>query len=232
MTVNALSKVNRSIPCYDHQFVNTIICTPESRECMVNACEKCSDGKGFKTKYPMNDTVMTQWFVWRADGTGRLNKCTEEGTLSELYDYTISMVPQFLEHSFVQWSQSKKWKEMKDLATSSECKQNHALIQVDFAENYTCQHQDEIQSAHWRQSQVSIFTSATWSSESFPSGVIVSDNLTRTKETIVSYLDKILEDHLLNLRTDSWLQLSMLYQWSTTRRLSGTFLQLAMEKEW
>ncbi len=32
------------------------------------------------------------------------------------------------------------------------------MLQIDFAENYTCIAQDEVQSFHWVQPQVSLFT--------------------------------------------------------------------------
>ncbi|CAF2062499.1 unnamed protein product [Rotaria magnacalcarata] len=36
------------------------------------------------------------------------------------------------------------------------------VCQMDYAENYTLQDQDQIQSAHWSKKQVSIFTAYTW----------------------------------------------------------------------
>jgi hypothetical protein len=40
--------------------------------------------------------------------------------------------------------------------------EDEAVIQVDFADNYTCKFQDEIQSVHWNQQHVSLFTVAVW----------------------------------------------------------------------
>ena len=67
------------------------------------------------------------------------------------------------------------------------------MIQVDFSENYTCMFQDEIQSAHWRQDQVSLFTTAIWFDGKLHSKVIASDNLDHGKETVVAYLDYLLD---------------------------------------
>jgi hypothetical protein len=44
--------------------------------------------------------------------------------------------------------------------------------------------QDEIQSAHWDQSQVSLFTSALWYDGKIHPLVLVSDELTHSKETL------------------------------------------------
>ena len=36
------------------------------------------------------------------------------------------------------------------------------MLQVDFAENYTCLAQDEVQFAHRNQSHITLFTCVTW----------------------------------------------------------------------
>lgn len=71
---------------------------------------------------------------------------------------------------------------------------SEALLQIDFAENFVCESQDEVQSAHWNQRQLSLFTTALYHNEEFRSKVYVSDNLTHTKETIIPYLYKLLTD--------------------------------------
>lgn len=53
---------------------------------------------------------------------------------------------------------------------------------------------DEIQSAHWKQNQVSLFTAAVWYSGAIHSCVIASDNLVHTKDTVIAYLDRLLEE--------------------------------------
>jgi len=69
-----------------------------------------------------------------------------------------------------------------------------ALLQVDFSENYSCMSQDEVQSAHWNQRQVSLFTAALWHSGFLHSRVIASDNLVHSKDTILAYLDMLLDE--------------------------------------
>ena len=53
--------------------------------------------------------------------------------------------------------------------------------------------QDEIQSAHWKQHQVSLFTAALWFSGELHPKVIASDNLDHGKDTIIAYIDNILD---------------------------------------
>ena len=49
---------------------------------------------------------------------------------------------------------------MKQLATKENS--NTALIQMDFAENFTCLYQDEVASAHWKTNSVTLFTVMIW----------------------------------------------------------------------
>ena len=58
---------------------------------------------------------------------------------------------------------------------------------MDFAENYTCLWQNEIQSAHWRQKQVSIYTVMVYHREHTMSCVIVIDCLEHEKHAVSAY---------------------------------------------
>lgn len=75
-----------------------------------------------------------------------------------------------------------------------------ALLQIDFAENFVCEAQDEVQSAHWNPRQLTLFASAYYHNEVFQSKVFVSDNLTHTKETIIPYIHKLLSKMLNSVK--------------------------------
>jgi len=59
-------------------------------------------------------------------------------------------------------------------------------------QNYTCVYQDETQSAHWKHHQISLFTAALCHSGKLHSKVV--DNPTHSKETLVAYVSRLLED--------------------------------------
>ena len=99
--------------------------------------------------------------------------------------------PQFLEHCYVKRHQAGMYKKQREAAETS-WSEEAALLQVDFSENCTCRYQDEIQSAHWQQSQVSLFTAAIWYAGKLHPTVIVSDNTIHAKETVVAYISKLL----------------------------------------
>ncbi|GFR23820.1 uncharacterized protein TNCT_426351 [Trichonephila clavata] len=76
--------------------------------------------------------------------------------LDELHDSTAK----FKLHSFVKNVQSNYFQNVKRVLTSEK-----AIVQIDFAENYTLISQDEIQSVHWSHGQVMLFTRCIWTTD-------------------------------------------------------------------
>ena len=62
------------------------------------------------------------------------------------------------------------------------------MIQMDFAEDFTCFYQGEIASAHWKTNRVTLVTVIIWFQKERISMVIVSDNKHHEKRTVVPYL--------------------------------------------
>ena len=141
--------------------------------CWVNECDDCKDGKVFQIKYgEMSSEVATtscSLFIWKKDED---SKVVEDGSLEELEAYIINILPQFLQHCFAKMEQAASYQHQRENASL-------LLLPVD----YTCQEQDEIQSSHWKQSQVSLFTAAFWHSETLHSQVIAFDNFAHYMET-------------------------------------------------
>lgn len=87
----------------------------------------------------------------------KMEKVIKEGTVEGALNCLQGQIPCFLEHVFIKRKQSTFFEDCM-----AQLKADEALIQVDFAENYTCQYQNEIQAAHWSQEQVTLFTVAIW----------------------------------------------------------------------
>ena len=58
-------------------------------------------------------------------------------------------------------------------------------LQIGFAENYACIAQDQVQPAHWKQAQITLYTSVAWFRSHIFSHVIISDNLKHDKYAVV-----------------------------------------------
>ena len=72
-------------------------------------------------------------------------------------------------------------------------------MQVDFAETLSCKYQGEVQSAHWSQNQVTLFTVAIWTKSGdndscCESHVIVSDDLKHDKTSVAEFMSKVVND--------------------------------------
>lgn len=179
------------IPTYSTNFPASCLRDPESDLCWFGKC--CHDDCGFAAVYSLPDDVKdldTKWFRWQKVN-GRLSKLEERGKLEDLYDYISSITPKFMQHCRIKRRQAQQYELDKQIATAEYSKT--AVLQMDFAENYSCAAQDEVQSAHWNQSQVTLFTTVTWFRQTVSSKVIVSDFMDHSKAAVVPFLDEILK---------------------------------------
>ena len=113
-----------------------------------------------------------------------MKKICKIGTVEDAIQSLEDQMPYFLQHVYVKRQQSAFFHEKK-----ANLSQHEAIVQVDFAENYTCRHQDEVQSAHWHQKQVTLFTVAVWINNGSEiiceSHVIVTNELSNKKTVAV-----------------------------------------------
>lgn len=101
-----------------------------------------------------NEKKKVKWMKWTKDETAnRFQSSTVEGSLAELMGYFLSIYPKFLQHFYVKREQEKTFNEQRKRIDSDEhlCE---CILQIDFAENFKCESQDEVQQAHYNQKQV------------------------------------------------------------------------------
>ena len=122
----------------------------------------------------------------------------------QLYSSLVTMIRTFLPHHYIKHCQSKFYNEQKKQVTRDS---STAMLQIDFTEDYTTIWQDEIQSAHWQKKQVTVFTSVYWNGLEPQSIVIISDYLSHTKGSIVTFIDQLISDLLSE-------EVKKLYIWS------------------
>ena len=71
---------------------------------------------------------------------------------------------------------------------------HHAVVHMDFAENYTCRTVDEIQSAYWNQTAVTLHPSVVYTQEGHKSFVIVSDDVSHNAASVVSFVIQLIAE--------------------------------------
>ena len=234
LLLEGLHRYKCNFPLYHQEFPSSTVCAESSDDCWYNKCEECMDGAVFKVKYPFLMEVVTdadadidqaltdsetddkeqsqrkliRWYQWEKitslDGKERLEKIVKIGEPIELYTALCEMLPVFNTHHFIKGKQSKHY-----LATKAGLCDNPStsMIQIDFAENYSTFWQDEIQSAHWNKTQVTILTAVYWHGENCKSAVVVSDDHDHSKDSVIVFLD-----HLITSLIDH--QTSVLQIWS------------------
>lgn len=194
--VAALNKAVPNVPGYEDGFVRQFLCQDSSMDCWFGKCAECNGISVDKLKDTVDETQLStnvSWIVWRKNKkTNRVEKEKENGKAADLVAYIASIAPQFLRHSFIKREQSETFN-LHDIPRASNLEYClEAALQIDFAENFLCEAQDEVQSAHWNQPQLTLFTSGLYYNQEFQAKVFVSNNNTHTKETIIPYLFKLL----------------------------------------
>ena len=79
-----------------------------------------------------------------ASGQEQLQKVQKNDKANVLYDDLTLMVPSFLQHFFIKQKQSESYMKLKEQVETDE---STAVLQTDFAENYSTFWQDKVQSA-------------------------------------------------------------------------------------
>ena len=141
----------------------------------------------------------------------KIQKTIKEGTVEEALNCLQEKIVFFLQHVFVKRKQSAFFEDH-----IANLKEDEAIVQVDFSENYTCQYQYEIQAAHWSQEQVTLFTVAIWAKDTANnttcnSHIIVTDDHNHDKKSVAVFMDYIINTlvtdtvsiHKLQLLTSS-----------------------------
>ena len=123
---------------------------------MSNNCETCSDATLVNQVFRgvVEEDPTFKWYQW-GEENGFLQKAVRHGSTTDAFDELASQLPKFLWISFIKEKQATSY---NSKSTAMESDSNRCLLRMDLAENFTCTWQDGIQSAHWKQRQVTVYT--------------------------------------------------------------------------
>ena len=192
LQIQALQLKGYEFPKNSGDLVDNCVCDSSNFECMSGKCAACGDMQVAKSKVTdeliaNSAAEMITWSRWKTKDN-RMVLVEQNGTVEEMVDEILSDLPKFLRHVFIKHKQSKSFESIKNSLKEDD---THALIQVDFSENYTAEYQDEVQSAHWHQTQITLFTVAVWTKNNCDSSVIVSDTLVHDKNVVATFMSTI-----------------------------------------
>ena len=133
------------------------ICDLVSTHCLQQNCDDC--GTDFVRELIVlkpNPPASIKWQVWDFVSSGhsaqkRRERVTREGSLEMLCDELMLALKEFSQHLH-----NFRWQYSQYKTIKTNLPQSWALITMDFAENFLLKQQDEVQSAHWAYSQVTV----------------------------------------------------------------------------
>ena len=166
---------------YDQSWWQKVLCTSGDllSQCWKSECETCKAGKLFLKPDEQSQTKIVTYLEWKKDFNERLTKIAESGSMSSLYQLVMDELPMFQEHVRIKRIQSESFEQDK---------MNCRVLQVDFAMAYSCEYQNEIQSALWARDSVTLFTGAVFFEGTCKTYLICSDTRDKGKSTVYAFM--------------------------------------------
>ncbi|XP_035824226.1 uncharacterized protein LOC118477139 [Aplysia californica] len=133
--------------------VEQTLCQNVERMCIERQCPNCGVNSLIQSiKGNIEDlTVVRKWSKWEKSEKASKDLVFHESPLSEILSLLEKSVHEIAKHLKVAEWQRKQYQSLK-----FSLPRGHAMCTVDFAENYLCKFQNEVQSAHWSYRQVSV----------------------------------------------------------------------------
>lgn len=185
-------KLYVDLPVTFREFIDLVTCDSNEKSCMNRECNTCKmkiDTYDPKNVVPDAKNILIKLYQWKKV-EGVTKKEVIEINLENLFELLKEQLKPFLIHTYVKRIQSNHFENSK-----KEVNSRKIVLQVDFSENFAFKYQNEIQSAHWANSQCTLFTGYSWIKEKEgKSYVLVSECLDHSKISIFSYMMIILKD--------------------------------------
>ena len=115
----------------------------------------CCDCPSITILTPGIDYNDISWWQWANDQNGKTERQEFKGSLMDCFDILKQQSSYFLKHICIKLMQSRAFISEKESLIDDD---STVVIQVDFAENYTTQIQNAIQSSYWVSKQFTLFT--------------------------------------------------------------------------
>lgn len=135
----------------------------------------------------MEEGGKVSYYQWTAAN----NKELVTGTVPEIKSELNSQLTSVKKHSFLAKVQLQQIKELK-----LKLKEDEAIIQEDFSENFSIKQQDEIMSAHWMNESVTLFTAVIYQNSTSTSYVVISDEVHHDKYAVFCFNQVILRNYI------------------------------------
>lgn len=175
--------------------MKTAVCHEDNRACMMHECMECPGKEELmKTVADLvseniDEQESIQYHQWIS--TDRCSLKTIEETIGDFTENLVDDIHNLTVHHFVSKSQSMYLNELK-----AHLQPNQSILQLDFAENYTCIQQESAQASYFSKQQVTLHPYVLYfksdnqlKTQSF---CIVSDHMVHDSATVDAFNKKLL----------------------------------------
>lgn len=168
---------------YSQKFWHDYLCdTSLKSRCWKNACDNCMNLKKMNISEDMAKAVI--WKEWVKNSDNKIKLKLLETSAAELKDKILGSYQTFIDHVHIKRIQSEAF-------TTDKNDPNVRILQVDFSMSYSCEYQNEVQSALWARSSVTLFTAATFYKNKCQSYIICSNSQNKNKDSIFVFLNHL-----------------------------------------
>lgn len=184
LLVHGIKKVIGEFPDYK-TILETTVCSLTTEQCHLGLCEICCDVNDIIEALfgDINDDIFVTYYQWD-DNSKKTEHCDDILTIKKkLVDQTMTM----RRHVFVSKNQLKQIEKLKKNLDETEI-----VLQEDFAENYAIKQQNEIMTAYWVSTGVTVFTAVINSQKETYSYAVVSNSLKHDKYSVIAFNKAIL----------------------------------------
>ncbi|XP_063228207.1 uncharacterized protein LOC134534095 isoform X1 [Bacillus rossius redtenbacheri] len=151
---NFILKLKALKHTYNNEFWKNLLCNDCLNSlCWQNLCEVCSNGK--RMVVPREPDSKTTWKEWKKNDENKIKLVIKEDCLGDIYEKLIADMPKMMLHVNTKRIQHDEFE--KDKANGTK-----RVLEVDFAMSFSCEYQNEIQSALWSRASVVLFTAAVF----------------------------------------------------------------------
>ena len=164
-----------------------VLCDPTpNSSCWRQKCTDCSGGKKFTMDIEPETNIT--WREWEKTADKGLRYVINEGCAAELLERIRDDMDKTASHVYTKRVQAEDFEDDKECGVR--------VLQMDFAMNYACEYQNEVQSALWSRESVMLFTAAVILNGQVDTYIICSDSNDKGKHTVLAFIDH-LYDHIL-----------------------------------
>ena len=183
---------------YDSSFWAHVLCDDSLVSgCWQGNCDICKQGQ----QIPISSDVISDMTktvtkkTWTKGADSRLHCVVSEQSVAEVLSSLQQDFKSVAQHINLKRIQADEFSKDKN-------NEKVRLLQMDFAMNFSCEYQNEVQSALWSRGSVTLFTAAAMHKGNCQTYLICSDTKDKEKNTVAAFVNYLYDKELAPVSDD------------------------------